>query len=243
MDVEVPGGEIRWFGPFDSYAGIYRVAEVVRFEELQELRIVPGGLSEQEALDALVADETAFREARNRAQAERHRCSCQDAASHHAEPRNRERQHTNLASVLRLSYPRALATDDPEVQHVYHHLRRWFSKPARYLLGVASPQNIVIGVDGTLVMSPTVHVVHANLIQLSSNSRLRFESGSVNVYCETLTGPSEPSPPSPGSSVPPVWPPPDRPNPLDPNNHLRNVHIGKYLRGYSREFDVRIGKE
>lgn len=228
--IEIPEGGIDWLGPFDSYADLYRIAEVFRFEDLQELGIVPDGLSEKETADALAADETAFLEAQQRTQAERHHCSCQEAGSRAAEPRRRSRQHTNLASLLRASYPRANATNDPGVRHVYHHLRRWFSKPERLLMGVASVENIVIGMDGTLVMAPTVHVVRANMIQLSSGSRLRFESGVVDVRCETLHGPPEDVDPPPPVHVPETWPPIDRPPRRPP---LRN---GKYLRGYSREF-------
>jgi hypothetical protein len=228
--IEIPQGAIDWFGPFDSCADVYRIAEVTRFEDLQELGLVPAGLSERELADALAADETVYLEAQQRTQAERHHCSCQNAGSRPAEPRRRGRQHTNLASLLRASYPRAHANDDPGVPHVYHHLRRWFSKPVRFLMGVASVENIIILSDGTLVMAPAVDVVHANLIQLSSGSRLRFESGAVNVRCETLSCPSDDVEPPPPVHVPETWLHIDRPPRRPP------LRLGKYLRGYSREF-------
>lgn len=229
--IEIPKGGIDWFGPFDSYAELYRIAEVSRFEDLQELGVVPAHLSEKETADAMAADEAAFEE-QQRVQAERHHCSCQDAGSRSAEPRRRSRQHANLASLLRTAYPRARANDDPGVRHVHYHLRRWFSKPVRLLLGVAAVENIIVGMDGTLVMAPTVHVVRANMIQLSSGSRLRFEGGVVDVSCETLHGAPEDTEPSssPPVHVPETWPHIDRPPRRPP------VMYAKYLTGYSREF-------
>ena len=140
-DIEVPGEETQWFGPFDSYADIYRIAEVKGFEELQELGLIPDGLSEQGVAEALAADETAYLEARKRAQAEGHYCGCQDPASRHAVTRNREPRHANLANMLRLTHPRSSAVDDPEVQHVYSHLRRWFGNLDDTLWGWPLPKH------------------------------------------------------------------------------------------------------
>jgi len=82
-------------------------------------------------------------------------------------------------------------------------------------------------------MSPAVHVVDVNAIFIGSNGRLKFQSGSVNVRCNTLNGPLESAGP-----VGPHGPPPDHSPPADPTRpHLMSAEelAEKYLQGYSRE--------
>jgi hypothetical protein len=116
---------------------------------------------------------------------------------------------------------------------VYHHLRRFFDKPQRYLVGVVRSNNIIIGFDGVLVMSPSVTVVDANLIDIGEGGRLRFQGSSVSVRCETLNGRSESSPPGPHGPPPghtPPWPPPIWP----PLKSAEDI-AARFLPGYSRE--------
>jgi hypothetical protein len=239
VDIEVSAGQARWFGPFDEHAGAYHIAEIKQFEDLRDLRLIPDGISEQEASDALLADEAAFRvEQKERAMHER-ACSCQDELQPTVRIGQARRSHANLTDVLQKTRGRLLEPTDPEVLQVYHHVRRWLTRGSPLYVGLASAENIVIGLDGMLVMDPTVHVVHAGLIELSSGSRLRFMSGSVNVSCATLTGPDE----TPGP-VPPYHPPPTptRP-PIDPDLLPRSdLVIGKFLRGFWKSVELHSAK-
>ena len=234
IQIEVPSGEMVTIGPFEArYADAYRVAEVRSFEDLQSLGLVPRGLSEQTARDALLSDDRAFRERRGDA-AERSACACEDASAAPAARIRRSRIQASLGEALASPSRKSSALDDPGVIHVYHHLARWFDKPARYLVGVIRAQNIFIGWDGILVMSPTVTVVDADVIDIADSGRLKFQASSVNVRCATLNGRFPlPSPgshgPSPGSTPP--YPPPG------PWPQLRSTKetAARYLRGYARE--------
>jgi hypothetical protein len=138
-----------------------------------------------------------------------------------------------LTESLPSPFRGAIGVDDPSVIHVYHHLRRWIDKPARYLVGLVRAEGIVVHADAVLLMAPTVSVVDVSYIAIGSNGRLRFQGGMVNVRCDTLTGPPDDAGgtggPSPGHTPP--WPPEGQWPPLRSAEEI----AAKYLPGYSRE--------
>ena len=229
MDINVPDSEVSWVGPFDSFPDCYRIARLERFDDLHTLGLVPPDLTEDAAAEAMRADELSFRAARETTEGQRGRCCCQENLR---ADMPRRPTHENLANAMRSSFTRSLSADDPEVLQANHHLIRWFGKSGAYLIGVASTEDVFVGFDSTLVMSPTVHALHARKIHLSDGSRLRFESGSVSVKCEELNGPQEPTLGAGSTHGPGLWPPRERPNVLDPNTHLRSFSVGKHLPGY-----------
>ncbi len=233
IQIDVPPGEILTIGPFEQrYTDAFRIAEVQSFEGLQALGLVPQGISEQDATDALTADDREFRQ-RRRDVGEPTTCSCQDPHAVQARPVSRSRIQPHLTEALSSPYRRLAALDDPGVIQVYGHLSRWFDKPARYLVGVVRADNIIIGYDAVLVMSPTVSLVDVNLIDIGAGGRLRFQGSSVNVRCETLNGRSESSVPGPHGPPPghtPTFPPPTWP-PLRSAEDIAE----KYLPGFAKE--------
>ncbi|QXJ25812.1 hypothetical protein AGRA3207_007367 [Actinomadura graeca] len=225
VDIEVPDSDARWFGPFDRPDGGYHIVEVQRFEDLRDLRMVPENISEQDAADALRADDDAFREQQERLAPEGE-CSGPN--------RQARRSHRSLIEVLHGARGRFLEPTDPEVVQVHHHVRRWLERSTPFYVGVARAQNVDVGVNATLVMDSTVHVVHADTVRLASGSRLLFMSGSVNASCGTVSGPNEPDWNAPGPPYsPPVVPRP----PLEIPHEPRNITIGKFLPGFSKSVE------
>jgi hypothetical protein len=225
VDIEVPDADARWFGPFDRHDGGYHIAEVQRFEDLRDLRMIPDDISEQDVVDALRADDDAFREQRERL-AREDDCSCPN--------RPARRSHRKLIEVLYAVRGRFIEPTDPEVVQVHHHVRRWMERSVPFYVGLASAQNITVGVNGTLVMDSTVHVVRADTIRLASGSRLMFMSGSVNASCGTVSGPNEPDWSGP---APPYHPPPAPHPPIDHGELLRSIGVGKFLPGFSKSVE------
>jgi len=128
--IEVAPGEILSIGPLEErYSEVYRIAEVLSFEDMQALGLVPLGVSEQQAGEALIADDHEFRR-RQPDFGARSMSPCQETNSVQARPISRSRIQTNLAEALPSPFRGSIILDNPDVMHVYHHLRRWFDKPA-----------------------------------------------------------------------------------------------------------------
>ena len=239
-DAGAPDGERRVVGPFGDYDDAFRIAEVSRFEDLQELRLIPEGISEADAIDAVLADERVWQQERLRPAACPRGCPCSGSEAgdiSDISPVRRSRRLTHLTELLEAGYQRPVRVDDPAVMLAHRHLSRWITKPACYWVGVATSETIHIGKNGVLVMSPAVHVVNALTITLEDDARLRFESGYVNVACDALNGP-------PIFSLAPsildVLPaldlgPSYAENPADQGDLPPDLNAYKYLPGYSRE--------
>jgi hypothetical protein len=238
VSIEVPAGERRLVGPFGDYDDVFRIVEVSRFEDLQELRLIPEGISEQDAIDAVLADEKVWQQERLRHTMDAGGCDCSESDRiSDSTPVRRSRQFTNLVELLEAAYQRPMSVDDPGVMLARHHLTRWIQRPPIYLVGWAAADVIHVAQNGLLVMSSTVHAVNASTITLEDDARLRFESGYVNVRCDTLNGPEL------FSLFPGIVDlllgldlgPSHAENPVDPNDLPQDMNAYKYLPGYSRE--------
>ena len=106
-------------------------------------------------------------------------------------------------------------------------------------MGLAAADAIHVGKDGLLVMTPTVHAVNVATITLESDARLRFESGYVNVVCDTLSGPDERlfhlTPRLIEAFLGLHLGTSPAENPIDPRLLPEDAHAHKYLPGYSQE--------
>lgn len=125
--IEVPPQEIRTVGPFEErYAEAFRVAEVKSFEDLQVLGMIPRELTEPRALDAIRADDAAFRDRHRELQRELRDCDCQEHSSANVTSFRRSRIQSSLATLLPDHFRSRLDLDEvnPGILHVYGHLSR-----------------------------------------------------------------------------------------------------------------------
>lgn len=222
----------------ERYQDAFCIANIRSFDDLQSLGLVPRGISEEASRSALAEDDREYQarfqefQARHADSRSKENCHCDDGRSQ-VKPVSRRRTQSNLSALLPERYRSSVEGPNSGVVHVYQHLRRWFDKPAMYLVGLVRAQGIVIGFDSTLTMDATVSVVHASFINISSGGRLKFLAGMVNVRCDSLDGPSSAGDP------PPYHPPPDGgsgwppPGPWPPLRTAEET-AEKYLQGYSK---------
>jgi hypothetical protein len=136
IQIEVAPEETLSIGPFEErYSEAYRIAEVLSFEDQQTLGLVPLGVSEQQASEALIADDHGFEE-RQRDIRVRSEYSCREINSVQGRAISRSRIQTNLTEALPSPFRSSMTLGDPGIIHVYHHLSRWFDKPdtARFIV-------------------------------------------------------------------------------------------------------------
>lgn len=244
-EIVVPAGQTRVCGPMDEYRESYRVARIVRYEELQQLRVVPETLDEDVASEAYRADVAAYRSAQSGGGSARHGsgCGCQgesDGRELQAERRNRFRRpdFSNLAQAMESrSRLTAAPTDDLYVRRVAQVLDRYLVPLTPLLWGIVSPKSIDIETNGVLVMSPSVWVVSTGVVTMASGSRWRFESGSVQVNCDELNGPRAVLGPWVLDLIPYLFSAKAASADMSEDEIAREQRIGKYLPGYSRERD------
>ena len=242
-EIVVPAGQTRVCGPLDEYRESFRIAHVQRYEELQQLRLAPEDLDEEVATEAYRADVAAYRERQPVGRHAGRGCGCHGGGDVDGSDAGRTRRlprptFANLATAMstsrRITDPFA---DDIYVRRVAQAMDRYLVPFTPWLLGIVSPTTIDIEKDGVLVMSPTVWAVNTSTVTLGSGSRWRFESGSVQVNCEELNGPT--------FTIAAVFIPiivdlfSAKPASADMSDEeiAREQRIGKYLPGYSRERD------
>jgi hypothetical protein len=232
VSIDVPAGETRFVGPFGDYDDVFRIAEVTRFEDLHELQLVPAGLTEEEAVDAVLADDRLAEEERRRGGG----CHCSEGERGDAARSRRGRPMPNLARLMEAAFDRPLAVDDPSVMLVRSHVRHWASRVPLWWLGLAASNEIHVAQGATLVMSPSVHLINASTITLDDDARLRLEGGSVSVNCDTLNGPTlfalTPGLIDTVLALGPVH----AENHVDPGDLPQDLNAHKYLRGFSQEY-------
>jgi hypothetical protein len=194
IDITVPEGASVVAGPFQrQHHEAFRLAEVTSFKDLHLLGFVHPQVSEERVAQAIRKDDRDYLEwTRNHGAARPTGCSCDEA---HARPEvssavvGRRKFHNNLAELLQPLFRATLAVDDPAVVHTYHHASRYLAS-ARFAVGIYRLRDINIADNATLTMTPTVHAVYANDVNMGRNARFRFTSGGVHVRSRTLNGPS-----------------------------------------------------
>jgi hypothetical protein len=197
INVDVPNGASEKLGPFEGkWAQAFRVAEIKSFRDLQQLGFVHRELREEHAVQAIRADERAFREASlpsvSRAQRARpsQGCSCAEVSREAAfVAPTRKRFQNNLIDVLESVVGGVLRVDHPLVSHSYYHVRTWLERGGRYAVGVIALQDITIGQNATLTVTPAVSGLYARDITLGDQGRLSLTGGGIKVRCREVTGP------------------------------------------------------
>lgn len=190
LSIRVPDGEVMTVGPFNAHAKSFRLAEITNFEDLHRLGFVSDQISEERVVKALRADERTHREAVRQVTGIPSPCPCgsQDGAQ---VPRILRRHfQDNLIELLQPLYRQSLTADDPAVVHPFRRLQAWLDRPSKYLLGLYTLEDIDIGKNATLTMTPTVRAVYVNNININDFGQLHFQSGNVHVRCAILNGPN-----------------------------------------------------
>jgi hypothetical protein len=211
FNINVQEGMDVTLGPFEAqYSEAFRLAEVTTFEGLHLLGFIQKEIAEEQILKAIRADDRVFRESHQRQHMIGHKpsCSCEERETRTVAEIPRRQFQDHLIDLLQPLYRDLLRADDPAVIHPYRHARAWMGRPNLCLIGLFALNDINIGDNATLTMTPTVQALYANDINIGKNGRLRFTSGGIHVRCSTLNGPSR------FSSV---------------------VNFEKYVSGFSRE--------
>ena len=193
LDINVPEGRSLTVGPFArQHAEGFRLAEVTTFADLQRLGFIYREITEDEIVGAIRKDDRLYRESVLRVQTHGQpaSCSCHPEQSRAASAITRSQVHDHLIDLLQPLFREGLSATDPAVLHPYRHARNWLSRPARYLVGIYALNDINIGDDATLTMTPTVEALYAHNVNIGKNGRLRFTSGGVHVRCKTVNGPN-----------------------------------------------------
>ncbi len=189
LDIEVPDGTVETIGPFETrYSDAFRIAEVKSFSDLQTLGFVHRDVREETAVQAVRADDRAFRAALAEHAVG---CTCEGRASGQGALARRHFQD-HLLDELQSVFPSALAPDDSAVLHTYYHVKAWVTRPSRYLVGLVALRDISIGDRATLIATPAVRGLYANNISIGREGHLRFTSGAVKVTCKVLNGAPRP---------------------------------------------------
>jgi hypothetical protein len=192
-DIRVPDGGSLTIGPFErSSSGAFRLAEISTFADLHRIGFLSTDLPEQDVLQAFRADDRVYREAVLRRRTSEPDASCSCDGHHRAAPTfSRRHVQNNLIDVLQAHSRASLAADDLTVLHTYGRVKAWLNRPPRYLVGVVVANDIMIGDNATLTMTPTVESLHANEITIGGNGHLSFAGTSIAVKCHVLNGPSK----------------------------------------------------
>jgi hypothetical protein len=177
-------------GLFNAHAKSFRLAEITNFEDLHRLGFVSDQISEERAVKALRADEQAHREAARQGTGIPSPCSCGSQDGPQVPRILRRRFQDNLIELLQPLYRQSLTADDPAVVHPFRRLQAWLDRPSKYFLGLYALEDIDIGKNATLTLTPTVRALYAKNINIDDFGRLHFQSGNVHVRCATLNGPT-----------------------------------------------------
>lgn len=192
LSIRVPDGKQMTVGPFHEHPKAFRLAEIVRFEDMHRLGFVSERISEEHAVQAIRADERAYREAVRQGAGIAASCSCRAEEGSQAPRILRRRFQDNLIELLQPLYRQSLTAEDPAVVHPFRRLQDWLERPYKYIVGIYSLEDIDIGKNATLTMTPTVRALYVNNINIDDFGRLHFQSGNVHVRCATLNGPRRP---------------------------------------------------
>lgn len=220
--INVPDGETAVAGPFaEHHAEGFRVAEIVSFDDLQLLGVIPAGVAEDDVLVALREDDRLFRSSPQIGgilPAGSGRCVRDREASTPAISRAHFQDH--LIEVLQPRFGSGLSPTDPAVMHVYRQARTRLSRASRHFIGIYNLVAIDVGQNALLEVTPAVGGVYvADNITIGDGGRLRFRGGSVHVRCTELNGPRDPIDTAVLGA------------PWELNAHL----LGKYVRGWNLE--------
>ncbi|RYZ81475.1 MAG: hypothetical protein EOP04_23915 [Proteobacteria bacterium] len=200
ISIEVPNEASEKIGPFERrYSEGFRIAQVSSIRDLQVLGFVHADLREEEAIQAIRADERLYNDwqIRNSQHAykkcieplENH-CSCH-SQQNEATVLSRRHVQNNLIDVLQPLVADTLTTVHPIVQHSYYHIRRLITRRTALLyVGIFLLEDITIGDHAVLTTTPTVGGLYARNINIGKEGRLRFTGGNVKVRCKELNGPS-----------------------------------------------------
>lgn len=190
LSIRVPDGEVMTFGPFNAHAKSFRLAEITNFKDLHRLGFVSDQISEERAVKALRADERAHREAVRQGTGMLGPCPCGSQDGPQVPRILRRRFQDSLIELLQPLYRQSLTADDPAVVHPFRRLQAWLDRPSQHLVGLYALEDIDIGKNATLTMTPTVRALYAKNINIDDFGRLHFQSGNVHVRCATVNGPT-----------------------------------------------------
>jgi len=192
VDINVPEGQTLVAGPFErKHHEAFRLAEITSFKNLHLLGFIHPQITEERITEAIRHDDREYREVVRRQPAASHAdCQCESSHARRDVPLSRRHFHHHLAELLQPLFRGRLAVDDPAVLHSYRHASLYLTAPARYIVGMFRLQDITIGDNATLVITPTVQALYANDVTIGNNGRLRFTSGGVHVRSKTLNGPN-----------------------------------------------------
>jgi hypothetical protein len=212
IDIKVPDNTHLTVGPFEAqYSHAFHLAEIKSFTDLHRLGFVREEIKEEQLLKAVHADDRVYREAaeRQRLSGQDTHCSCEDKQNRDTVTIFRRHVQNQLIDLLQPYYRQSLTAEDLVIRQAYGQANMWVNRPPRYLVGLFVLNNIEVGDNATLTMTPTVQLLHANEITIGHNGHLKFASGSITVRCKVLNGP----------------------NPFK----LSTLQVDKYVKGLSRE--------
>jgi hypothetical protein len=193
IDISVPAGTSLTVGPFEAqYSQAFRLAEVRSFTDLHRLGFIRKEIAEDQLTKAIHADDRTFRESVQHQRLSGHdsACSCEDRRGRGEATPSRRHVQSQLIELLQPLYRQSLTADDLLTRHTYGHAKQWLNRPARYLVGLFVVNDITVGDNATLTMTPTVERLNANEISIGNNGHLSFTSGNIHVRCRALHGPS-----------------------------------------------------
>lgn len=189
-DVRVPDSQSRTIGPSDEETNeLFRVVAIRTFDDLRLLGFVHPQLDQPGVLAAIRADNQQHRALIGSIS---HRmsdgCGCGGGCGAHDGPRI-QRAHSNLINVLQPLVNDELWPLHPAVLHTRSYISRFVAGTFKYI-GMFTLNDITVGDNATLTMSPSVSLLHANDITIGKQGRLRFAGSGVKVKCRTLNGPT-----------------------------------------------------
>jgi hypothetical protein len=187
-DLRVPDRETLSVGPFTEHSRHFSIVEIREFSDLHHLGYVPKEISEQDAVDAVRADDAVYyRNLRDGAKAAA--CNCDEP---HGEPRKIRRRdyQDHFWQLVQPLYREPVSFSDTAVVHAYGQVQSWLKRKARYYVGLSVLENIHIGKEATLRMTPSVSTVHANEVTIEGGGRFRFDGKKIHVKCNVLNAPN-----------------------------------------------------
>lgn len=180
LDVEVPDGESRTLSPFDrEFLEAFRVVQIDRFEDLQEIGLVPERLQRDDVVAAIRADAASSQMSGNP-------CGCSDPSEVARE--RKTRRFPNLWAALQPAVDFDLPDHHVLLPQTYKVVSR-FVAGSLDMVGLFALRNITVGAHALLNVSQSTTLLTANDITIGDAGRLWFRASAVKVRARTISGP------------------------------------------------------
>ncbi|GAA4198181.1 hypothetical protein GCM10022289_06530 [Pedobacter jeongneungensis] len=192
LTLEVDENSHITIGPNEKmFSDALHYVSVKSFEDLQELSIIPQGLSKENVLRAISDDdeESLAIAKKDYNFSKQSDCKCHDHVEHSLQTqfRNiRRKSHFQLAKLLTSYYGKQILWDDFEAVHAYKMTTNLLKNP-RFGLNIVyfALDDIIINTNSTLTVNSGTDLIKGRNLVIHTNGKMEIKSSYLFLKCKT----------------------------------------------------------